>query len=344
MGSVNKYYSLYFIVILVFLVVILMTIANFTENPQIPKVSKDNNLNKRKKEHQKENFQNSTFSNSLTPLINPSILSIPSIPSTVSIESKYVQKLPNNYLNTENINKAIIDREYNEKSFYCANKKSPQFVSPLSSMDRLNNEEYKTQSIPRNILQRTVSFDNEKNNTITPSTAISEITLGSDTPFLDKKYPAYGYKFLEKNRKFGSNSERITCKIFEEFLGREVIVCGRPNFLKNPKTGRNLELDMYDPITKIAIEYNGEGHYNFVSKFHSDESKVFDQKERDILKRHLCEENGIILLTVPYTIDSAIPDGKGKYKYIARSEREKEQKIKNFLIPLLEETLRLRNM
>jgi len=148
--------------------------------------------------------------------------------------------------------------------------------------------------------------------------------------------PKKFFVFNENQRVFRSLPEKLTCKVFEEFLEREVEVNIRPNFLKNPKTGRNLELDMYDPVTKIAIEYNGATHYEHVPFFNND---LQNQQEKDELKKKLCSDNGIILITVPYTVDAVIPNGKGGYKYVKRTPEEKEEKIKQFLYPILENLL-----
>lgn len=82
----------------------------------------------------------------------------------------------------------------------------------------------------------------------------------------------------------------------------------RPDFLKNPKTGKNLELDGYCPYipTKIgkglAFEFNGPQHYLFTPKYHSKYEDLEYQMERDEIKNQLCKNNGVILITIPYTV------------------------------------------
>lgn len=71
------------------------------------------------------------------------------------------------------------------------------------------------------------------------------------------------------------------------FPNNKVVYNIRPKWLLNVNTGKNLELDIYYPELKLAIEANGFIH------------KVSDaQKERDRLKKGLCEEMGIFLLSV----------------------------------------------
>src|SRR5690554_631360 len=72
----------------------------------------------------------------------------------------------------------------------------------------------------------------------------------------------------------------------------------RPDFLKNPKTGRNLELDIYDPKRKIAIEYDGRQHREYVPHFHRNKQDHINQVHRDKLKKKLCNENGIKLISI----------------------------------------------
>jgi hypothetical protein len=78
----------------------------------------------------------------------------------------------------------------------------------------------------------------------------------------------------------------------------------RPNFLNNPVTGgeHNLELDCYNPELKLAVEYNGIQHEKFIPYFHKNKEAFLNQKYRDLLKKKLCEENGIVLITVPHTV------------------------------------------
>ena len=76
----------------------------------------------------------------------------------------------------------------------------------------------------------------------------------------------------------------------------------RPDFLKNPATGRNLELDCFNEVLRLAVEVNGVQHYQFTPHFHSSEEAFTRQRERDILKARLCQEAGIELITVPSSV------------------------------------------
>lgn len=79
----------------------------------------------------------------------------------------------------------------------------------------------------------------------------------------------------------------------------------RPDFLKNSETGKNLEYDFFLTIgdKKIAIEYNGKQHYEFVKFFHKNEDDFRKQQERDKLKEKLSIDNNIKLITIKYDMD-----------------------------------------
>lgn len=96
------------------------------------------------------------------------------------------------------------------------------------------------------------------------------------------------------------SGQDLTRRIFENIIGRGVLYNYRPNFMKNPKSGSNLELDIYDPILKIAIEYNGKQHY--FERYHPNELSFRKLVDRDLIKLELCKKNNIKLIVIPYTL------------------------------------------
>ena len=74
----------------------------------------------------------------------------------------------------------------------------------------------------------------------------------------------------------------------------------RPTFLCNPKTGFNLELDIWWIDDKIAIEVQGRQHYEFCSRFHSSYDDFEYQIEKDKFKLEQCDLNDIKLLYIKY--------------------------------------------
>ena len=75
----------------------------------------------------------------------------------------------------------------------------------------------------------------------------------------------------------------------------------RPDFLKNPETGRNLELDGYNEELGIAFEYQGPQHYTERNPWNKDQSMV-PQFRRDEFKKEVCRRVGIYLIRIPYTV------------------------------------------
>lgn len=93
------------------------------------------------------------------------------------------------------------------------------------------------------------------------------------------------------------------CKEFIEFFFQQPFEKCRPQFLQNPVTKENLELDLYNTDLKLAIEYNGSQHYHYNSFMHGNsKDRFYNQQYRDLIKHDLCKKNGIQLIVVPYTV------------------------------------------
>ena len=57
-----------------------------------------------------------------------------------------------------------------------------------------------------------------------------------------------------------------------------------------------LEFDGYCKELKLAWEYQGRQHYEYIQHFHKKCDSLQKQQERDSKKRELCKENGITLI------------------------------------------------
>lgn len=89
------------------------------------------------------------------------------------------------------------------------------------------------------------------------------------------------------------------CIEYLELISEEKFKKQRPLFLNG------LELDGYSEKLKLAIEYNGEQHYEFIEFFHRNGPEDLEsQKERDHIKQKLCNDNGVYLIVVPYYIEN----------------------------------------
>jgi len=93
---------------------------------------------------------------------------------------------------------------------------------------------------------------------------------------------------MPKQRTKVTHLESIGRKFFKEILpDEEPIYNYRPNWLKNPDTGHNLEIDIYYKNLKVGIEMNGSHHF------------TIDQLKRDRLKKELCEKVSVQLYCIP---------------------------------------------
>ena len=95
-----------------------------------------------------------------------------------------------------------------------------------------------------------------------------------------------------------NKTEKQVRKIFETKFNKEFPTV-KPNFLKNPVTGCNLELDGYCEELKLAFEYDGEQHYR-KAHYHTDDTNLHKQQQRDKLKDQLCKNANITLIRIPY--------------------------------------------
>ena len=79
---------------------------------------------------------------------------------------------------------------------------------------------------------------------------------------------------------------------------------------KFPRTrqalGGRLELDGYCEELKLAFEYNGRQHYERVPHWHRTPEDFPAQQARDVKKKLLCAERGIMLVVIPYTINNLL--------------------------------------
>ena len=98
----------------------------------------------------------------------------------------------------------------------------------------------------------------------------------------------------------GSKGERFCRKYLENRFGKP-FVKSRPEFLRHPKSGQHLELDCFNQELRLAVEYNGRQHYEFVPFFHRTIDDFRAMQERDAAKSELCRRYGVSLVVVPYS-------------------------------------------
>jgi len=101
-----------------------------------------------------------------------------------------------------------------------------------------------------------------------------------------------------------SYGERLCRAVLEGYF-RKPFPPIRPKWLYNPETNRNLELDCYNEELRIALEYNGIQHYNWPNFTGQTQEQFIQQVRRDTFKKSVCDELGILLIVVPYTISES---------------------------------------
>ena len=63
---------------------------------------------------------------------------------------------------------------------------------------------------------------------------------------------------------------------------------------------RGLELDIYIPELKLAFEYNGEQHYEWIEFFQKTKEDFKALQYRDRCKKKICKIKGITLIKIKY--------------------------------------------
>lgn len=111
----------------------------------------------------------------------------------------------------------------------------------------------------------------------------------------------------EYNRLWGQKKKRHKheeeCRRVLQKLFGVAFPSVRPDWLKSPYSGRNLELDCYNAQLNLAVERDGRQHAKYVPHFHRNGPEDFkDQQRRDKWKDKRCKELGLNLIRVPHTV------------------------------------------
>lgn len=190
--------------------------------------------------------------------------------------------------------KYIDDHMYKviERGNYHANKVSgidvtPKIPATVSRSDGSNIIKDNSSTDNINFVPRNHENKTGKPITLTP---IPEIP-----PVCEVDNPA------KRNSKRCSKGEAACREALEQIYGKP-FDCVRPDFLKNPETGKNLELDCYNDELKIGLEYNGIQHYKWPNFTGQSKEDFVKQLRRDKYKTEVCTQHGIYLINVPYNV------------------------------------------
>lgn len=97
------------------------------------------------------------------------------------------------------------------------------------------------------------------------------------------------------------NSGKEICRIHFEYLFAKPFPAVKPLWLKNSK-GNLMELDGYNDELKMAFEYSGKEHYQFMQQYHKSMDQLEERIENEKLKYELCRQQNITVIEVPHSI------------------------------------------
>ena len=130
-------------------------------------------------------------------------------------------------------------------------------------------------------------------------------------PFLQQPFEQGEVCYRKKKKKVClSKAEFHTDKILKELFPDNKFKKIRPDWLKSPATGKNLELDLYcesikTPFGKgLAFEIDGSQHSIYNPHFHKTKHDFTYQVKKDQYKDKVCREKKIVLIRIPYFITS----------------------------------------
>lgn len=109
-----------------------------------------------------------------------------------------------------------------------------------------------------------------------------------------------------KPAKLNTSGEMVMFRVLDKIISYPYINNGYYSFLKSPRGGI-MSFDRYYPDLKLAFEFQGQNHYEYIPFLHKNKEEFEYYQECDRLKRQICMEQGITLVEVKYNfkIDEA---------------------------------------
>jgi hypothetical protein len=105
-----------------------------------------------------------------------------------------------------------------------------------------------------------------------------------------------GLSWVNVRARQASRGEASLMKVMQKLLPGEKIVTEEP-------IGERLRLDVYCPSYKLAAEFHGRQHFEYVEYFHQDIEGFKQSQRRDERKIEICRDLGIALIVFRYNDD-----------------------------------------
>jgi hypothetical protein len=110
---------------------------------------------------------------------------------------------------------------------------------------------------------------------------------------VQRKQKDLGLGWIRRRDRKMSRGQGALTQIMQKLLpGTEII--------NEHHIGERLMLDVYCPKYKLAAEYHGRQHFEFIARFHDTYHDFERSKDRDERKIQLCQEHGITLVVFRY--------------------------------------------
>lgn len=125
--------------------------------------------------------------------------------------------------------------------------------------------------------------------------SISDISkrMGITQTEVRKRQKELGLGWLSnRSRKMSRGQYSLTQEIKKLIPNTEI--------LNEYHIGEQLMLDIYCPAYRLAVEYHGRQHFEYISRFHATIEDFEHAVERDERKIELCKEQGITLVIFRY--------------------------------------------
>ena len=106
----------------------------------------------------------------------------------------------------------------------------------------------------------------------------------------------------EDGPRVASNLEKYALTALQRLFVGKSFQKVRPSWLRNPRSNRLCELDFYNDELKLGVEVQGLQHYVYPNHWHKTRVDFQEQVFRDHIKVDLCQQMGVTLLHIPFTV------------------------------------------